>query len=318
MWKRQSLQCLPHSPRFATASPCATKSEAGLEILGAGCGTLLFGKEENLFVLCFTVWSCLSQWSIWTHPFIDLALWTVPGTTWHTCFLTILSKGRNCRKEGWAACPVCKFRARPQCHQGWGASPRSPSLHDSTGLDSRHWAFLFPHLPSKDSAKTMGNGDWMGAEWAKKRVASIPWPKSTSRQDGSHVESPKLGTECLHWTRWTNIQFGSYCVHSLSMSMSFSLPISFSFSGLTLCVCVEHLKRCKTSCGSNLVEFRIFAVTSYVQGGSESHSIHCPTKTVVWDCDIGTDHPDVPAIFQFANFHFVVNGNRPSQEPARR
>ena len=30
-------------------------------------------------------------------------------------------------------------------------------------------------------------------------------------------------------------------------------------------------------------------------GGSESHSIHCPTKTVVWDCDIGTDHPDVPA-----------------------
>ena len=32
-------------------------------------------------------------------------------------------------------------------------------------------------------------------------------------------------------------------------------------------VCVEHLKRCKTSCGSNLVEFRIFAVTSYVQGG---------------------------------------------------
>ena len=32
-----------------------------------------------------------------------------------------------------------------------------------------------------------------------------------------------------------------------------------------------------------------------MQGGSESHSIHCPTKTVVWDCDIGTDHPDVPA-----------------------
>ena len=29
--------------------------------------------------------------------------------------------------------------------------------------------------------------------------------------------------------------------------------------------------------------------------GSESHSIHCPTKTVVWDCDIGNDHPDVPA-----------------------
>ena len=55
-----------------------------------------------------------------------------------------------------------------------------------------------------------------------------------------------------------------------------------------------------------------------MQGGSESHSIHCPTKTVVWDCDIGTDHPDVPAIFQFANFHFVVNGNRLSQEPACR
>ena len=51
----------------------------------------------------------------------------------------------------------------------------------------------------------------------------------------------------------------------------------------------------------------------YMQGGSESHSIHCPTKTVVWDCDIGTDHPDVPAIFQF-----IVNGNRLSQVPACR
>ena len=30
-------------------------------------------------------------------------------------------------------------------------------------------------------------------------------------------------------------------------------------------------------------------------GCSESHSIHCPVKTVVCDCDIGTDHPDVPA-----------------------
>ena len=29
--------------------------------------------------------------------------------------------------------------------------------------------------------------------------------------------------------------------------------------------------------------------------GSESHSIHCPKKTVVWDCDIGNDHHDVPA-----------------------
>ena len=53
--------------------------------------------------------------------------------------------------------------------------------------------------------------------------------------------------------------------------------------------------------------------TNFEQGGSESHSIHCPTKTVVWDCDIGTDHPDVPAIFQF-----FVNGNRLSQEPACR
>ena len=49
-----------------------------------------------------------------------------------------------------------------------------------------------------------------------------------------------------------------------------------------------------------------------LQGGSESHSIHCPTKTVVWDCDIGTDHPDVPA------FILSVNGIRLSQEPARR
>ena len=32
-----------------------------------------------------------------------------------------------------------------------------------------------------------------------------------------------------------------------------------------------------------------------MRGGSESHSIQCPVKTVVCDCDIGTDHPDVPA-----------------------
>ena len=34
---------------------------------------------------------------------------------------------------------------------------------------------------------------------------------------------------------------------------------------------------------------------SQQQGGSESHSIRCPTKTAIWDCDIGTGHPDVPA-----------------------
>ena len=44
-----------------------------------------------------------------------------------------------------------------------------------------------------------------------------------------------------------------------------------------------------------------------MQGGSESHSIHCPRKTVVWDCDIGTDHPDVPA-----NFSLWWHGAKPS------
>ena len=72
------------------------------------------------------------------------------------------------------------------------------------------------------------------------------------------------------------------------------------WASVCLCVCVNHLNRCKTS-------------TMFLQGGSESHSIHCPTKTVVWDCDIGTDHPDVPAIFQF-----IVNGYRLSQVPACR
>ena len=43
----------------------------------------------------------------------------------------------------------------------------------------------------------------------------------------------------------------------------------------------------------------------FQQGGSESHSIHCPTKTVVWDCDIGTDHPDLPA---FSNFSSMATG----------
>ena len=43
---------------------------------------------------------------------------------------------------------------------------------------------------------------------------------------------------------------------------------------------------------ATLLEFIWFFTTA---GGSESHSIHCPTKTAVWDCDIGTGHPDVPA-----------------------
>ena len=44
------------------------------------------------------------------------------------------------------------------------------------------------------------------------------------------------------------------------------------------------------------------------QGGSESHSIHCPTKTVVWDCDIFEGRlEDVPVSFR--------HGKRLSQEP---
>ena len=44
---------------------------------------------------------------------------------------------------------------------------------------------------------------------------------------------------------------------------------------------------------------RIFPFSILQQGGSESHSIHCPTKTVVWDCDI--DLEDVPANLNFLN-----------------
>ena len=36
---------------------------------------------------------------------------------------------------------------------------------------------------------------------------------------------------------------------------------------------------------------------------SESHSIHCPTKTVVWDCDMRTHHPNVPAELIFFDRH---------------
>ena len=85
------------------------------------------------------------------------------------------------------------------------------------------------------------------------------------------------------------------------------------------CVCVEHLNRWKTSNPLAMVWnfdpwiFRFWTLSQ--QGGSESHSIHCPMKTVVWDCDIGTDHPDVPAI---SNFQFFVNGYRLSPEPACR
>ena len=50
-----------------------------------------------------------------------------------------------------------------------------------------------------------------------------------------------------------------------------------------------------------------------LQGGSKSHSIRCPTKMVVWDCDIGTDHPDVPAFVDCS-----VHDTRLSREPPQQ
>ena len=86
--------------------------------------------------------------------------------------------------------------------------------------------------------------------------------------------------------------------------------------GVWVCVCVWTIwKDVKLPLFWWWLFFVVFAFELYLQGGSESHSIHCPTKTVVWDCDIGTDHPDVPAI---SNFQFIVHGYRLSQEPACR
>ena len=65
-----------------------------------------------------------------------------------------------------------------------------------------------------------------------------------------------------------------------------------------VCVCVEHLKRCKTSYGSNLVDFRFFAVTSYLQGTQHF------TGTVSNEATSEMGYPAWPAgrtcaIFQF-------------------
>ena len=65
-----------------------------------------------------------------------------------------------------------------------------------------------------------------------------------------------------------------------------------------MCVCVNHLKRCETS--------------KFCRGSGPLMS-PMPTKLLMsWE-DIGTDHPDVPALLSNRIF---VSGNRLSQEPA--
>ena len=60
---------------------------------------------------------------------------------------------------------------------------------------------------------------------------------------------------------------------------------------------IEHAIRQKECFSLIAACFRTF---QNQQGGSESHSIHCPTKTVVWDCDIFEGRlEDVPATWTF-------------------
>ena len=81
---------------------------------------------------------------------------------------------------------------------------------------------------------------------------------------------------------------------------------------LCVCVCVEHLKRCKTSFSSMMVDFRGFSLLNHICRGMECASdvsiqrrrICC---TVIW---IGDAQSTYLLIF--------VHGNRPSQEPACR
>ena len=117
---------------------------------------------------------------------------------------------------------------------------------------------------------------------------------------------------------WLRIRFhlfcNSFCLWHFDSQIRDQLTVS------ELCF-TWSVRLPKKPCGSRACVWTIwidvkllFSFSSLQrQRGSESHSIHCPTKTVVWGCDIWTDHPDVPAIF-----HFVVNGNRLSQKPACR
>ena len=76
-----------------------------------------------------------------------------------------------------------------------------------------------------------------------------------------------------------------------------------------MCVCVraKHLQRCKTS--NRHYEF-------YFQQGATAPLISpWPTKLLMFGEDMQSDQLHVPALF---HFHFIVNGNRLSQEPACR
>ena len=69
----------------------------------------------------------------------------------------------------------------------------------------------------------------------------------------------------------------SWCFLTFFVAIFFEL----AWNPYPSCVCVKHLNRCKTS----------------IAGGSGPLMSPLPTKLLMsWE-DIGTDHPDVPAIF---------------------
>ena len=103
-------------------------------------------------------------------------------------------------------------------------------------------------------------------------------------------------------------------------------------------MCVKHLNRCKTSTFelSFLVFVCIFQVISnkgtstfgltflvfvciisndFKQGATAPFISPWPTKLLMFGEDTQSDQLHVPALF---HFHFTVNGNRPSPEPASR
>ena len=86
---------------------------------------------------------------------------------------------------------------------------------------------------------------------------------------------------------------------------------SLSEAVVCVCVCVKTPRNTVSTLPNSHIEL-------FKQGGSESHSIHCPTKTVVWDCDIFEGRlEDVPANFElFELFTSCCNTVFPSEFPS--
>ena len=111
---------------------------------------------------------------------------------------------------------------------------------------------------------------------------------------GLPVDSPDFGVpSCLKLVfNWLVVGKSYWSLFHQTQSTASIFGMGGSTTDETLQCYHCAVSRCDHMCVCNIPR----DVKRVIHKGREweSHSIHCP-KTVVWDCDIGADNPDIPA-----------------------